>query len=67
MSGTEPGRVFKFEVFIIRGNVCGAVNTSLGDTGRVCIKFAIIRYKRNIVGFANAVGTKPSNSGLRPS
>jgi hypothetical protein len=30
------------EAFIIRGNVCGAKNTFLGDTGRVCIKFGIV-------------------------
>jgi len=41
MPGTGAGRVFKFEAFTIRGNVCGVENTCLGDTGRVCIKFGI--------------------------
>jgi hypothetical protein len=40
--GTWTGRVLKCEALTIRGNVCGAENTSLGDTGRVCIKFGIV-------------------------
>jgi len=42
MSGTEAGRGFMFEASIIKGNVCGAENTCLEDTGRVCITFGIV-------------------------